>query len=444
MKSKIYIMLAVLVALVGFTGCDDWSPADSRFPSNCGGVSLSSMAVSVDSKAASTVSRAGIDTSGFLVEILDADGNQLSYDGKPCSWTFGSMPEVMTLPVGENYTVKVRSHEPEAAAWEAPYFEGSKTFSVENGEITAIGTVTCYFMGVKVSVKFSDDLAAAMADDCNVNVRAGQGELDFGKAETRCGYYAYVEGSNTLAAHFTGTVKDQQVSRIKEGIDVEPGKYYIITFSLKAGDSTVPDEFGQVNPTGFTISTDVEEEDVNGDVPMDDPSNAGNDRPDNEEWPDPVTPDNPDNPTPDNPAANAFTVTCPTIDFEAWNPAIEGEEYVVDIVAEEPLTHMYVEIISDYLTDDFLNSAYDGLCTKFDLAYPGDLKDALSNSFHFPVGDEIVGQKHVVFNLSDFIPLLALGQLEDVPVYQHIFKLTLEDEKGNKQTVELKFDTRLS
>ncbi|MCI9286125.1 MAG: DUF4493 domain-containing protein [Muribaculaceae bacterium] len=438
MKNKIYSLLAALICLVAFTGCDDWNPADGRFPANTGGVSLSSMAVSVNQNASSVTSRAGVDTSGYLVTITGTDGSTVVYDGKECSWTFGEMPEVITLPVADGYTVNVRSHEPEMAAWEAPYFEGSKTFDVKNGEITAIGTVKCLFAGVKVLVKYADDLAAAMSTDSKVDVKAGtDGLLTWSATETRHGHFKAVEGSNTLVATFTGKVKGQDVTKIKEFTDLEKGKYYIITFSMKSGNSNVPDEFGNINPGGITVDTSVEEKDENGNVDINqDPANPDK-RPDDEDWPDDPTPPGPGPDEPE-PGTDVIDVKCPTMpDFDKVYPSTL-ESYTLNITSENPLTHLHVQIVSDYLTAEFLEGV--GLTDKFDLAEPGDLDPALKG-FGFPTGNEVIGAKELTFELTSLIPLLDLGKNEGV--YEHQFKLTIEDNAGNSKTVELKIDTRL-
>jgi len=124
-------------------------------------------------------------------------------------------------------------------------------------------------------------------------------------------------------------------------------------------------------------------------------------------------------------------------DFNVINDAEEGRAYSIKIKSENPMTHLKVKIISGYLTDDFLQSV--GLTTEFDLAEPGELGATLGDpdSFNFPVGDKVVGQTEVDFNLTPFIPLLNLSPNPLV----HTFQLTIEDNQGNSKTVELKFQS---
>ncbi len=434
MKNKIFSLLFTLAAVFALTGCDDWEPAQQKFAANTGGVNLGDLNVNVKE----ATSRAGIDTSGYLVTIYNTDGTVASYDGKECSWTYSQMPEVMTLAVG-SYTVDVRSHAVKKAEWDKPYYKGSAKFEVENNKITDIGTVTCTFASARVEVKFTEDLRNAMGADCKVDVVANdEGLLSWtANDEGRRGYFEVIDGSMTLAATFSGTISGQSVVVKKVFTDVNEGKCYVITFSLKKG-SDIPDETGGVTPGGITVDGEIFEEEQGTDVPGDDPGDiGGSGRPDDEDWPDEPTPPGPG---PDEPGDEPFTVTCETMpDFDKYYP-INLPSYELHIVSEKPLAHLNVEIISDYLTNEFLTGV--GLSSSFDLAEPGDLETALAG-FSFPVKDGVVGQTDVNFNLTPFIPLLELGLSNDPPVTRHSFKLTIIDNENNQKTIELKFDATL-
>ena len=57
-------------------------------------------------EAANAISRAegrNIDTSNFIVTITDKNNKEVSYNGNECKWTYGSMPEIITLPIGQYY-----------------------------------------------------------------------------------------------------------------------------------------------------------------------------------------------------------------------------------------------------------------------------------------------------------------------------------------------------
>lgn len=447
MKTRIYSLLVALTSVVAFSACDDWTPGEQgAYAANTGGVSSARMNVSVNDEV-TAIGRDVIDTSGYLVTVTRKGSDEVAvYEGKPCSWTYSSMPQIFTLPVGD-YTVTVRSHEPTDAAWSAPYYEGAADFTVKNNDVTYIGTVTCNFASVKVEVRFSKELAEAMSDDSKVDVVAGVSgtSLTWSATETRYGYFYPAENNPTIIATFTGSVKGQTVSAVKNVIDAKHGNYYIFSFSINSGNPILPDESGDVTNAGIQIDYEVIESDINQSVrPGETPADPDK-HPDTEEWPEEPGPgpDNPDNP--DDPKDENITIDA-TFDKNEVTPAVEGS-YVLTIKSKEPLANIEVEIISPYLTTEFLNSV--GLTTKFDLAYPENSKADPSNpdsedmdltealkGFEFPIGSEVIGKNEILFNLSPFIPLLAL---DDTPGDIHTFRLTIRDNMGNVTTQDLKF-----
>lgn len=451
MKTRIYTLLVALMSVVAFTACDDWTPGDDNgYPANSGGVSTANMKVSVNETEAS-VSRSGVDTSGFLVTVSDKETGEIAvYDGKQCSWTYGQMPSVFTLPVGQ-YTVNVRSHNPESAAWSAPYYVGSADFEVSNNKVTYIGNVTCNFASIKVEVRFSKDFVEKMDPSSYVEVYAGAvgNSLTWNGSETRYGYFLPTGDDNcTVAATFSGKIKDMEITESKVVTDAKIGNYYIFSFSLQAGNPDIPLEEGQVtnNPdpnAGIVIDYDVIESNVDTTLtPGLDPVD-GSDHPDKEEWPDDNTePENPD--TPDEPDDSPISIT--GFDYKNVIEAKEGT-YELNITTKAPMTNIEVEIISPYLTTEFLNSV--NLTSKFDLADPEnalvdpedpskgtmDLTEALTR-FGFSIKDQVIGQLEVKFDLSNFIPLL---NLDDEPNQIHTFRLTVKSNDGESRTEDLKF-----
>ena len=419
MKTRIYSLLVALMSVVAFSACDDWTPAEQgAYPANTGGVSRSKMDVTVNDEV-TAIGRAIVDTSDYLVTVTEKGSDVIAtYEGKPCSWTYSTMPQIFTLPVGD-YTVRVRSHEPTDAAWSEPYYEGSADFTVVNNNVTYIGTVTCNFASVKVEIRFSEDFYPA-------------------------------EDNPTIIATFTGTVKGQTVSATKNVTDAKRGNYYIFSFSLNTGNPILPDEFGDITgaDSGIKIDFEVIESNVNSTVrPGETPSTDPDKHPDTEEWPEELGP-GPDQPGPDqpeNPSDENIKIDA-TFDKDAVTPAVDGE-YILTIKSKEPLANIEVEIISPYLTTEFLNSV--GLTSKFDLAYPENSKmdpsdpdsenmdlTAALTGFGFKIGSEVIGQYEIPFDLSPFIPLLAL---DDEPGRIHTFRLTVRDKMGNVTIQDLKF-----
>lgn len=433
MKTKIYSLLVALMSVVTFSACDDWTPGEQgAYLANTGGVSRAKMDVAVNDEV-TAIGRAVIDTSGFLVTVTEKGSDNIAvYDGKPCSWTYSSMPQIFTLPVGE-YTVKVRSHEPADAAWSAPYYEGSADFTVKNNDVTYIGTVTCNFASIKVEISFSDELAKAMSDDSKVDVVAGVAgtSLTWTAGETRYGYFYPAEDNPTIIATFTGNVKGQIVSATKNVTDAKRGNYYIFSFSLNSGNPILPDEFGDITggDTGINIDFEVIESNINSSVKPGDETPANPDtHPDNEEWPEEPTPPGPDNP--DEP--KAIEMIPNGIDLDGINQAIKGNTYEMTFKSKTPITNIKVEIISDYLTEAFLSGV--GLTTKFDLADPQEYKEGLEG-LGFKTGNDIIGKTEVPFVLTELIPLLNA----DPKIEIHTFRVTIKAEENNEYTRELKF-----
>ena len=436
MKTRIYSLLVALMTVVAFTACDDWAPANqSTYPANTGGVSSSNMKVSVN-QSETSVSRAGVDTSGFLVTVTDKEtGAVVSYDGKECSWTYGQMPSIFTLPVGQ-YTVNVRSHVPEEAAWDTPYYIGSSDFEVKNNQVTYIGTVTCRFASIKVEVKFSEDILSTDPSS-TVEVNAGTGTLTWSTTETRYGYFVPTNDDNkTIGATFRGKVNDKEIVVSKTVDNAAIGSYYIFTFSLEKGDPFFPGETGTVTTpeenNGIVIDLEVIEEDVE-QVVTPDPDIIDKDdteHPDYEEWPDentdPVDPDKPDKPnTGDENESGVDMKVSDGINKDEINDVKDGQDYVINFNTETPITGMSVTIDSPYLTKEFMTGIY--MDTELDLANPGELEEALVG-FGLPVGDEVKGQTSLSVNLSQLIPMLNLYGTTEGKSGVHKFILTVKTE----------------
>ena len=422
MRSKIFSILLTLAVAVGLTSCHDdhWIPNTSDGE---GSLSLSSLNISVK-EGETVISRASTATDNFIVKIFDARGALYS------QWKVAEMPEILTLPVSD-YSLTVISHEQEKAAWDAPYYEGSKSFSIADGLITEIGSVTCSFANIKVSIRYSDALAKLLGDDVKVTVICNdEGSLEFTPGETRSGYFQAIPGSSTLVATFEGSVNGHKETLRKTFTDIEAGQHRIINFAVKGGHGEIPDEVGGIATPGITVDATIIDAPVSGNIDIDDEILDGK-RPTE----DPLDPIVPDDPTP----STALTMT-PSVPFApAVNDIVDGASYTVDIHSDEGVTNLMVEIISDYLTYDFLSGV--GLSTKFDLAdaldafdKSRDLSEALLG-FGFPIKDDLKGKKDVHFDISQLVPLLNLSP----DAGNHSFKLTVTDAKGQTSTETLIF-----
>jgi hypothetical protein len=435
MKNKIFSLLTLFVLALGLTSChDDLNPGVKT--TGEGSVNLSSIGVEINNvEKVIASSRASVDLSDFLIDIVNTDDNSTA-----ASWKYSAMPELFTLPVG-NYKVKVKSHEVQKAEWEKPYFVGEKTFSVTNDAITEIGVVTCTLSNIKVTIGFSDELKALMGDDCKVTVYVNdEGSLEFTKEETRAGYFEAVEGSTTLVAEFTGTVDGNEEYMSFKATDVEAGQYRKITFKIKDNSTTPPVETGSISiEGGIKIDVDYDEINLAGNVTSEEENLGDSDRPGKE---DPLPGEGGGDNSGDNTESTPITFTCATASFDEPNEIDASKSYVVNIKAENGIEHLYVTIDpkpdadQDSYSEDFLLSLSDlDIPTSFDLANPGDKASIYKNSLGLPVGDEVVGATELDFDISNFVPLLKNPNFKGV----HKFKLQVVDSKGNELTKTLTF-----
>ena len=374
-----------------------------------GSVDLSTLVVSYDPSA--TIVRSGsVDTQNFIIGIYERNGNALKGE-----WAYKDMPEVVSLPAG-GYVITAKSHNPEPAAWDAPFYYAERNFDVETDKVTPIGEMVCVLSNVKVSVEFSTDLLAVMGDDCKVNIGLGTGSLDFTKDETRAGYFTVKETSNRIYAYFTGPI-DGYVDTIYNEIEnVKVGEWRILRYSLKTSN---PDnhESGSFLPSiGVDLSCYVVEQNVK--VPVSE---------DVIDDPEPSTPDVPNPPTPtEGPKiwATAFDITQPqtvTADLTIQ----------VNVTSEKPLSGFTVDIESTTLTAEELESV--GLTTHLDLANPGEFRDKLEG-LGFPVAENVIGQTELSFDITPFgMMLSALG----AGTHEFIMKATDNENNETPQTLTL-------
>ena len=418
MKTKILSILLTVAAMLGLGACDNGlDPA----PEAQGQLKLSTLAVEVDETEDVINARSGVDISDYIVTITNSKGEVRG------RYSYSEMPEIITLPVGD-YTVEVKSHELQKAEWDKPFYSGSKEFKITDGVITEIGEVTCSFKSLKVSVAYTQALKDAMGADCRVTVVANdEGRLEYLPEESRIGCFAVIEGSNTLVASFNGTVNGSAASVLKTFNSVAPGQHYKLTFGIKGGDTTIPDETGQIEiGNGVTIDLTVVDENVSGSVDDEEDIIANPTRPGE----DPIKPGDDDDPTPPTPPTpgEVQTVSIKSDDVKF----VEDDDYtgpnscdisncVINIESTEGLTHVIVDITTTH--DGFREEVGAMLPFHFDLAEPGADADSFT-TLNFPIGNDVIGQNSIPFDISTFVPLLP-----NFPG-THTFTLTVSDSKN--------------
>lgn len=441
---KLFTIIALMTLALGFAACNDkWEPGDDIDGAH-GGLSLKGLTVDV-TNTDGTDARATYVLDDFTVTVIDkATGEQVGQ-----TYIYKTMPDIVTLPVGEYY-VNVTSGAVVKAAFDAPYFAGrSADFTITDGEITDAGNVVCTLANIKVTIKYTDELLAAAGADSKVNVVANdEGNLDFSLTETRSGYFQALEGSSTLVATFTGTINgytENNIRRVYTG--VKPGDHYIITFGLTQNPG-MDDEYGDATIADglyLDIAVEVENIDKNYDSPEE--NLDGSDRPGKE---DPDTPVDPDDPIDPQPGDETFiTFHSDTFDpfdavYDLTDFTVDGKTAVVTITSKNPIENLLVTIDSPALPAGDLEGL--GLTQTFDLAHPDkavktdggttDVTDGLK--VLGLLGDEpILGQTQVTFDITEFMPMLsAIAQ----PGQLHKFVLTVKDNaaKSNTETLTIK------
>lgn len=429
MKKYLYIMLSMVLAGV-FASCSKDEPFGGDAASATGGLLTSALDISLNSEygprsvKARGVRAAAPSIDNFKVSFFaeGADEAYITYDYK-------DMPEIVTLPVGKYYAVAFYGTDP-IADWDSPYYKGrSNVFEIFQDDITdKVDKIVCAISNVRVSVSFSTELKAAIDGNCEVIVEVGdEGKLTFTQADIeagRSGYFRYIENSNTLAVTFKGNVDGVYTEETKTGVDVEPGRYYSITFNLHDAGAEDPGNIGRPDDdNGFIrIDASFSSENIEWTADFEDSIIEDDLRP-KEEVDDPGKEDpEPDDPNvPDNPGAKAPVVTAQApIDIDKVNKLTEESTVVLNIKseAEGGIQEFIVDIVSNVLTAEELG---DMLPTTLDIANtPEDYREKLEG-LGFPTN--VKGEKDVEFTITNFIPVLLAISADKQAYYNFVLKV---------------------
>lgn len=445
MKFKSISILAWAAAAAAFTGCsDNWVPEVEG--AGEGRLNTQSILAEVntveDEKEDEDVtkkatSRSSIDLSPFLVDVVRTSDN-----ANVASWTYATMPQLPTFAVG-SYKVQVRSRVLKDAEWSAPYYLGSQTFDIRNGEVTDVGPIVCKLANVRVTIDYGPKLLEATGGEgFTITVTSTPGVyLQYTGKETRSGYFAY-NGQTTMVARFQGRVNgvNEDFSHVLENI--APGQHRKLTFRLNYNPNVPDDEVGTIEGQGIVVSCSTKTVNVDGNVIQEEDIQESGDRPGQEG-------DEPGGEDPKPGEEGNITFTSETLanddngnvlDDTPNNAADFGEgkkEAKIHIHSDAPIASFKVKIDSETLTADVLGGV--GLASEFDLADPivtvdgekKDLTDGLKG-LKFPVGDEVKGATDLDFDITQFVPLTMIYGAAN-----HRFILTVTDNAGNSKTLTL-------
>lgn len=74
-------------------------------------------------------------------------------------------------------------------------------FEITQDNLTDVGEVACTLHNVKVTINYADNLKSLLGDDVKVTVKIGSESLEYGKDETRSGFFHCTE-TNTVDVIF--------------------------------------------------------------------------------------------------------------------------------------------------------------------------------------------------------------------------------------------------
>lgn len=397
MKKQISYLLTLFAVVLLATACH--SEKVDYGISQEGQLNLSSLQLTPNTDPLVTESRVAAELSDYIVEIYTEGGDLVN------SWKYSEMPEVYTLKVGK---YKVVAHAPvtTGAAFDTPYCEGeSKVFEITQDNLTNLGEIACTLHNVKVTIKYADNLKPLLGEDVKVTVKVGGESLEYGKDETRSGFF-HCEDNNTVDVIFSGTVDGAVENVTKSYMDVALGTELIVTYNLIDAVFVDPGTGGTISAGGLKLDATCIPVTIEGVV-----------RPTEDEILDFGLP---------SVVGEGFDLSQSVTDL--------SQKVVVDLMAPEGAAHIWVEIISD-------NEDFKGVIGQmfpqnpFDLAEPGEAEESL-NTLGLPIKDAVIGKDVVVFDVSQFVGLLG-----DFPGL-HQFKLTVEDVNGDTANAILTIDSR--
>lgn len=412
-----------MVVLFTFSACHS-EKMETGATDVTGQLSLASMKMEVDLKVDTVYpqSRAGVDVSNFLLTIKNSQGEQVE------QYTYSEMPEIISLPVG-TYTVVASSAETATNGFDVPFYTGStEQFTIKEYELTEVSALTCRLANVMISVEYDEELRKLMGEDVVTTVKIGDNSLDIPSSETRKAYLIAPASAGSMDITLKGTIDGESVTEVKRVENVQAGQYNIIKYVLSPVDDGNNSVGGNLNiaiNVDSSMTSSDETVGVNpGEEPgIDDFPTDGGEEPGDGDG--------------DGGDESGSDQNMPTIEGTSFNKVpfdidndrltISGAaELQVTIGAPNGIANLFVEIISETLDVSEV-----GLPKSFDLAYPGENSDALSG-LGFPVGDKVIGQTEVLFDISNFTILL--------PTFKgnHDFKIRVVDSKGLEETKTLK------
>lgn len=376
---KKIIIAAATAALMLFASCQK-SPVQNV--KGNGFLTLGEFALEVDEALVTKADPAG---DNYSIKIYDTD------EALVASKTYAEVKDnddKISLPAG-TYTLVASSLSGDVptASWENPIYGTSKTFSIEAGQETSIGTLTCSLLQCKVTVAYSDEFLATVTGEGKTSVEVTSGHpLDYvlyanGTYDQSAGYFAVGDG-NTMTVVFKGSIDGKTAKMTKTFSGIAPKQWRQIKFVQKKNEQ------GQA-------TFDIVINDLISDETLNNSMNAEED---------PIG-DDPDAPKGDGGITLDF-------DYEAGCDSdltdlndmviVPMDEKVMSIKLKATVPNGILKFTVDIESTSTSFGTALGAAggSHIDLINPSPANDVIFQVVPFPHGSDLVGQTEVAFDLS--------------------------------------------
>lgn len=426
MKKTIYTILAAAAIL---TGCNR-----EIFQPEGKGEMILDLSCSSEYNAAGTKASSDEDiVNGLSVKIVrPADGWTKTFE--PFSSIKGT---VISLGSGD-YTITASSPEKEDAAFDLPYLEGTKDFTISTGQVTSVSMV-CKVANVKISVNLSENFTTELTD-YTVTVTNGKGYLTWQKNGTQTDFKPVIIEGKTIytgikAGYFSVAPLTVQVNGHRSLDNSSASITYYIN-DPTAADHHILNLDANVTGTleGITITIDDSVNDIENSVVVpgfdEDPVEGDETETDPDPTPDP-TPD----PEPE-PSTAPYMVWEANPSFAPMNIDKNLNANLI-VKAPEKIATFKVEVNSPNLGPAITKLTSDG-STTMDLIGDQKLIGKLAvMAKTLPTGDKLLGQTSVDFFLTSLVQMISM--YSPAAGTQHHFTLIVKDEKDQIMSQKVTF-----
>lgn len=418
MKKIFLICFTLLASILFFYSCHMESMED--IVNSKGNLSLSSMKVGVnlDVDVVYLESRAEseIDLSNYIVTIYD------KYSQQAGQWVYSEMPEIVSLAVG-TYTVEVKSATEPSNGFDVPYYKGTATCEVKENQVTEGPEISCKLANMLFTVEYDESFQDKISEDVVTTITIGENSLQIPASESRKAYLiASSSETASMEVSLKGTIDGEMIDYNERFDNVKIGVHNIIKYQF------IPVSDGSESESGGAFNISIA---IDSSLTGSDESVSVNPGPE---------PGIDDFPTGGDEGGDSPTIVGTNFNGDSFDISNDVLEVPVNMESPLPLqvtlsaangiAHVYVTIDSETLTEDILTAV--NLAASFDLAEPGELEAGL-NGLGFPTGAAVVGQTEILFDVTNFTPLLGL-----YGTASHNFIIRLVDQQGLEVTQTLK------